>query len=70
VYGRLGVEINETGSERGTPTVIAVPHDQKIRINKAMEGTILKIGNVKHALKETRYYVVACIDKDERIVFE
>ncbi|BDG45741.1 flagellar assembly protein A [Parageobacillus sp. KH3-4] len=70
VYGRLGVEINETGSERGISTVIAVPHDQKIRINKAMEGTVLKIGNAKHTLKETRHHVVARIDKDDRIVFE
>jgi uncharacterized protein (DUF342 family) len=69
VYGRLGVEINETGSESGISTVIAVPHDQKIKIKKAMEGTILKIGNAKHTLTETRYHVVACVDKNDRIVF-
>jgi uncharacterized protein len=70
VYGRLGVEINETGSESGISTVIAVPHDQKIKIKKAMEGTILKIGNAKHTLTETRYHVVACVDENDRIVFK
>lgn len=70
VYGGLGAEINETGSERGISTVIAVPRDQKIRINKAMEGTVLKIGNAKYTLKETRHYVSARLDQDDRIVFE
>ncbi|WP_274856895.1 DUF342 domain-containing protein [Bacillus methanolicus] len=70
VYGRLGVEINEAGSESGTLTMIAVPNDQKIQINKAMEGTTIKIGNVKHTFKETRYHVIARLNEDERIVFE
>ncbi|MCQ6275526.1 FapA family protein [Bacillus sp. V3B] len=70
VYGRLGVEINEVGSESGTPTVITVPSDQKIIINKAMEGTIIKIGNVKHTLKDTRYRFNARLDENEKIVFE
>lgn len=43
VYGRLGVDINEVGSESGTPTIISVPSDQTILINKAMEGTSIKI---------------------------
>jgi uncharacterized protein len=70
VYGRLGVEINETGSERGISTVIAVPHDQKIKIKKAMEGTILKIGNAKHTLTDTKYDVMAYVDKNDRMVFK
>jgi uncharacterized protein (DUF342 family) len=70
VYGRLGVEINEVGSESRTPTVITVPNDQKIKINKAMEGTILKIGNVKHTLKDTRYRINALLNENEEIVFE
>ena len=70
VYGRLGVEINEAGSESGIPTVITVPDDQNIIINKAMEGTTIKIGNVKHILKDTRYRLNARLDENARIVFQ
>ncbi|WP_100407024.1 FapA family protein [Bacillus solitudinis] len=70
VYGKAGVEINEAGSEIGTHTVIAVPSDQKIKINKAMEGTSIKIGNVKYTFKETRYLVRAHLDEKEQIVLD
>lgn len=70
VYGRLGVDINEVGAESGTPTIISVPSDQTIKINKAMEGTSIKIGNVKYTFKETRYRMVARLDDNERIIFE
>ncbi|WP_227937279.1 FapA family protein [Alkalihalobacillus deserti] len=69
VYGKLGAVINEAGAEIGTSTVIAVPYDQKVIIHKAMEGTTIKIGNVKHIFKETRHHVVAYLDKNERITF-
>lgn len=68
VYGRLGAEINEAGAESATTTVIAVPNDQVIRINKAMEGTTIKFGNVKHTFKETRYHITARLE-NERIIF-
>jgi uncharacterized protein len=70
VYGRLGAEINEVGAESGTATVIAVPNDQKILIHKAMEGTIIKIGNIKHTFQETKYNVRARLHEEERIVFD
>lgn len=70
VYGRLGVEINEVGSESRTPTIIAVPSDQIIRMSKVMEGTTVKIGNVKYTFKETRYDVKVRLDDNERIVLE
>lgn len=69
VYGRLGAEINEAGAESGTTTVIAVPSDQKILINKVMEGTTIKIGNVIHTFKETRYHIHARLDENECIIF-
>lgn len=69
VHGRLGVEINEVGAESGTCTIISVPPDQKIKITKAMEGTTLKIGNVKQTLKDTRTNFVAQLDQNNRIVF-
>ncbi|MBO1513930.1 FapA family protein [Metabacillus sp. BG109] len=70
VYGRLGVEMNEVGAESGTPTIISVPSDQTIKMNKAMEGTVIKIGNVKYTFNETKYRVHARLDENERIVFE
>lgn len=69
VYGRLGAEINEAGSESGTSTIIAVSSDQKIHIKKVMEGTTIKIGNIKYTFKETKYHVTASLDSDERIIF-
>ncbi|MFC5466844.1 FapA family protein [Lederbergia graminis] len=69
VYGRAGVEINQAGSESGTPTFISVPSDQKITINKVMEGTTIRIGNVKFKFLETTYRVNAHLDKNEQIVF-
>ena len=70
VYGRLGVELNEVGSESGTPTAISVPGDQTVSINKAMEGTTIKIGNVKYMFKEMRHRVKARLNENEKIVFE
>ncbi|KLV22886.1 hypothetical protein ABW02_20615 [Niallia circulans] len=70
VYGRLGVKINEAGSESGTPTAISVPDDQNILINKVMEGTLIKIGNVKYMFKETKYQVNARLNENNRIVFD
>ena len=69
VYGRLGAEINETGAESGTPTMIAVAPDQRIYIKKAIEGTSIKIGNVPYTFKETRYNISARLDEHDRIVF-
>ncbi|WP_416333776.1 DUF342 domain-containing protein [Bacillus smithii] len=70
VYGKLGVEIHEAGAESGTTTIIAVPVGQTIKINKALEGTILKIGNVKHTLKENQYSIVARLEENNRMIFE
>ncbi|MEJ9212650.1 FapA family protein [Bacillus smithii] len=70
VYGKLGVEIHEAGAESGTTTIIAVPVGQTIKINKALEGTILKIGNVKHTLKENQDSIVARLDENNRMIFE
>jgi uncharacterized protein (DUF342 family)/predicted RNA-binding protein Jag len=70
VYGRLGVQINEAGSESGTLTIIAVPNDQKIKIGKAMDGTILKFGNIKYALKEPRLQLLARLGDNGRVIFE
>ena len=70
VYGRLGVDINEGGSESGIATIIAVPNDQTIKINKAVVGTILKFGNISHKLTDTKFNVIARLDENDRVIFE
>jgi uncharacterized protein len=69
-YGRLGADINEAGSESGARTLIAVPSDQSISINKVMEGTTIQIGNVKHTFHQTSMNIKARLDEYQRIVFE
>ncbi|MRG85715.1 flagellar assembly protein A [Salinibacillus xinjiangensis] len=68
VYGRLGVNVNEVGSESGAKTVISVPHDQKIIIGEAWEGTVLKIGNVQHTLKSNQFQIKAHLNENDRLV--
>ncbi|MFB5087025.1 FapA family protein [Psychrobacillus sp. PGGUH221] len=70
VYAKEGIQINETGSESGVSTIISVPTGQSIQINKAMEGTILKIGSARRDIKETTHFINACINKNGQVVFE
>ncbi|TFB13680.1 DUF342 domain-containing protein [Filobacillus milosensis] len=67
VYGRLGVTINEVGSNSGTKTIVSVPDDQMIHINKALEGTILKIGNAKYSINKEKTHVIAKLNDSEDI---
>ncbi|GEL77046.1 hypothetical protein TMU01_12810 [Tenuibacillus multivorans] len=69
VYGRLGVKIREVGSNSGAKTVVSVPGDQIIKINRALEGTVLKIGNAKYTLYEERKHVMAKLNESEEIIF-
>lgn len=69
VYGRMGVEVNEAGAVSSSSTIISVPNDQKICINKAMEGTIIKFGTVQFTFKETKYNIVAYLNREGKIVF-
>lgn len=70
VYGKLGVTINELGSNSGTKTIVTVPHDQYIEVNKACEGAVLKIGNVSYQLENEKYNFVARKNSDNIIIFE
>jgi uncharacterized protein len=69
LYAKQGMEVNEVGSEMGTPTILAVPADQKINIIKAMTGTIIKIGTIAYSFDDTRYHVCAFVNSDGRITF-
>jgi uncharacterized protein len=68
VYGRLGVEINEVGAESGTPTLLSVPADQTITLQKAMEGTVIRVGSTKHTFDHTTYGVRARLDSDGKLI--
>lgn len=70
LYGQSGVDIHTVGSEIGIATLIAVPNGQSIKIKKAMEGTVLKIGNAKKTIKETVYNIHAHLNKNEQIVLD
>lgn len=69
LYGKQGVVINEAGSEMGTRTLVAVPFDQRIKIKKAMEGTVLKIGNMTYTFNDARYNVEAYLNHEGKIKF-
>lgn len=69
VYGHLGASIYEVGANSGTKTIVSVPSDQKIKVTKACAGTILKIGNTMHTLKEERKNFIACLNSDDAIIF-
>lgn len=64
LYGRLGVDLNEVGTNRGTKTLISVPSNQRIKIKRAMEGTIIKIGGVTYEFQETKDHVDAFLNND------
>jgi len=68
VYGGMGVTIEEAGSLSSTSTAIAVPHNQAIRIDKALEGVILKIGQDVYKFTETAYHVYACINEKNKLI--
>lgn len=70
IYGRLGVHVEEVGSNSGTKTMVSVPSDQKIHIAKAMEGTVLKIGNATHELNEDRYQITGFLNENNQIILK
>ncbi|SET08228.1 hypothetical protein SAMN05216389_10598 [Oceanobacillus limi] len=67
VYGRMGIEIDEVGSNSGSKTVVAVPHDQLIKLGRVREGTILKIGNVTETIRNERTHIIARLNQDGQI---
>ncbi|SDY22754.1 hypothetical protein SAMN05421736_101719 [Evansella caseinilytica] len=67
VFGRLGVNVQKAGAEMGTATVIAVPDDQTIRMDTVLEGTTIKIGQMKHTFKETHFHLTASLNKERAL---
>jgi hypothetical protein len=68
IYAAMGVEISEVGSEGCVPTQIKVPQDQFIKIEKAMEGTLIQIGKRKHKFHKETKQVFARLDENEHIL--
>ena len=70
VYGEMGVTVGEAGSISSSSTVIAVPHNQSIRIDKALEGVILKVGQDVYRFTETAFHVHARINSEDRLIVD
>ncbi|WP_100372180.1 FapA family protein [Bacillus sp. FJAT-45037] len=68
VFGKVGVIIHEVGSDKGTKTTIAVPSDQMIKIHKAMDGTVIKVGHAVYTFSETTRHIRARLDEKHRLV--
>ncbi|WP_438315559.1 flagellar assembly protein A [Sporosarcina sp. FA9] len=70
VYGGLGVNVGEAGSISSSATVISVPHNQTIRIDKALEGVILKVGQNVYKFTEPVFHVRAHINSKDKLIVD
>ncbi|WP_053220237.1 FapA family protein [Virgibacillus senegalensis] len=70
LYGRLGANIYEAGTNSGTKTIISVPKDQKVSLTKGYVNTIIKIGNVTRTIEEDKQHIIARLDENNQIIFE
>jgi predicted RNA-binding protein Jag len=68
IYGAKGVKIGETGSKGGNMTKIVVSKEATIRINKALEDTVIQIGAKTHKFMLETINVVARLDNNEQII--
>lgn len=68
IYAGHGVDLNEVGAKMGTKTFISVPYDQKIRIGKVMEGTVLKIGVHQYIFEDNSLGVYARLNQNEELL--
>lgn len=65
VYGKTGVKVHDAGSEGRVATSLSVPIDQKIWIDQAMEGTVLKVGPFKHTIEDEQKHICAYVEDDQ-----
>jgi predicted RNA-binding protein Jag len=64
-FAGRGVVVGEVGSEKGgVSTLITVPADQNIKINRVFEDTIIQIGKRKHQFKEESMHVNARLNDE------
>lgn len=68
VFAGKGVEVAEAGSKGGITTLIAVPEDQSIKIDKAWADTVVRVGNRKHVFYDSVSRVYARLDKEGNLL--
>ncbi|SFE71974.1 flagellar assembly protein A [Alteribacillus iranensis] len=70
IYARDRIEIGTAGSRAGTKTWLEVPEDGEIRINQAMEDTIIKIGNRRFECRVETRNIYARLDKSGELLIK
>lgn len=64
VFAGAGCNINEVGGRLGAKTIVRVPEDQKIRLGKVLEGTVIKIGDMQHIFEQSEMGVYARLNAE------
>lgn len=67
VFAQEGMDIRETGSVGAVKTLLTVPEEKTIRIEKAHEGTELKIGSARLVLNQSQQTIHAYLQTDGTI---
>jgi len=68
IFARKGIEVNEVGSGFGVETLLHVPSNETIKINRAKEDTILQIGKRKYRFVKERTFIEAKLDETGTLV--
>ncbi|MBP1931496.1 flagellar assembly protein A [Ammoniphilus resinae] len=69
IYASMGADIEETGTKSGSPTLICVPSDQSVKIQKVLEDTIIQVGNRKHTFYKPTNQIHARLDENGNLRF-
>ncbi|MDW0117229.1 FapA family protein [Sporosarcina thermotolerans] len=70
IVAEKGISVGVAGSLNSSLTLLSVSEDQTIRIRRAMEGVVLKIGKFSYQFTETAFNVKAFMDKNGELVVE
>lgn len=68
IYAEKGIEVNTSGTERGSRILLAVPEDSYIQIRSVYADTIVKVGGISHTFLSEKKAVRARIE-DGKLVF-
>ncbi|MFC0187387.1 flagellar assembly protein A [Fictibacillus aquaticus] len=68
LYAAGGAVIKETGSAGGVKTFVHVPAEASIRIEKVMEGTVIKVGCIIHRFNDETAQIYARLDENSQLV--
>ncbi|WP_339250349.1 FapA family protein [Sporosarcina sp. FSL W8-0480] len=70
IVAEKDISVGVAGSIHSSITFLSVPEGQTIRIRRAMEGVVLKIGKFSYQFTETAFNVKAYMDKNGELVVE